>query len=62
MGRESRVERERNCANCGRSWWFTARELREHSDLCTRAVEAGLILPGLDRPDLGLVDPRGEKL
>lgn len=50
MGRESNVERDRLCKECQREWFFTAKELLEHSEVCRRLKAINLELPA--RPQL----------
>lgn len=55
MGRESDIQRDRDCNVCQRTWYMSARELQEHSAICARAQQAGLILPG----NVSLVEDHG---
>lgn len=46
MGTEARVAKERTCRECNAKIWGTAWQLVVHADMCRRAAEVGLILPG----------------
>lgn len=52
MGRESRVRKGRRCQHCHQLVYKTTHEHEDHTALCKRAIEAGLILPQPILPDL----------
>lgn len=50
MGREAKVLKQRECKVCCSQLLYTnAQGLKDHADLCKRAEEAGLILPGISK-------------
>lgn len=55
MGRESKQAKQRVCKTCEKVTMATAQELTEHAQMCLRAKQSGLVLPGgiiLSKPGL----------
>lgn len=46
MGREAKVVKERLCQHCKGIIYGTALQVAVHGNLCRRAEEVGLVLPG----------------
>ena len=55
MGREALIIKQRECRICERILYTDSWGLRQHAELCKRAKASGLILPGVDRPDIAIV-------
>jgi hypothetical protein len=54
----SKIRKPRTCYSCGDTRWGTAQDLKDHSSLCQRAKDVGLILPGIQLANGGgLVQP-----
>jgi hypothetical protein len=55
VGREANVRKERTIRATGEVVYATAREVKERAALVERALKAGLVLPGIKRPDIQIV-------
>lgn len=48
MSREQEVIKDRSCRVCKKEFYMTSYELINHSMLCKRVMEAGLVMPGIE--------------
>ena len=55
VGREALVIKQRECRTCERLLYANSWGLRQHAELCKRAKASGLILPGVERPDIRII-------
>ena len=50
MGREAQARKARDCKSCGEAIYTNAEALKEHVRLCSMAIRAGLVIPGIVLP------------
>lgn len=55
MGREKQARKERTVQATGEVIFGTAREVKERAAMVERAQAAGLVLPGIARPEIQII-------
>ena len=55
MGKQAKTVKERTCQECQQVFFMNAKEIKQHAEMCKRATAAGIVLPGIKRPEIQLV-------